>query len=259
MAKLRNTADDLGLRPLTARSVMLSVLLGTHPPKLPVRTLVRVGQLFDIPEGTVRVALSRMAADGEISADNGTYRLTGRLLGRAARQDESRTPTTRRWTGDWDMAVVTATGRPASERTALRRAMLELHLAQAREGVWLRPANLVHAQPLPRLVQNQCLWFESRPSDDPVALARSLWDLEGWAAQANRLLKALDHADGLAKGFMVSAAVLRHLLADPILPAELLPDDWPGPELRRRYEVFDAGYRADLRDYALNGAEEPAG
>jgi phenylacetic acid degradation operon negative regulatory protein len=63
----------------------------------------------------------------------------------------------------------------------------------------------------------------------------------------------------LAKGFMVSAAVLRHLLADPILPAELLPDDWPGPELRRRYEVFDAGYRADLRDYALNGAKEPAG
>ncbi|HEY3141816.1 MAG TPA: hypothetical protein VGJ86_11840, partial [Acidimicrobiales bacterium] len=153
MAKLRNTADDLGLRPLTARSVMLSVLLGTHPPKLPVRTLVRVGQLFDIPEGTVRVALSRMAADGEIAADNGTYHLSGRLLDRATRQDESRAPHTRRWSGRWTAAIVTATGRPAAERTALRRAMTDLRMAERREGVWMRPANLIGPDRLPADVE----------------------------------------------------------------------------------------------------------
>ena len=32
--------DGLGLRPLTARSVILSVLLGAHPPLLPVRSIV---------------------------------------------------------------------------------------------------------------------------------------------------------------------------------------------------------------------------
>ena len=31
------------LRPLTARSVVLSTLLGSHPPRLPARYLVRVG------------------------------------------------------------------------------------------------------------------------------------------------------------------------------------------------------------------------
>jgi phenylacetic acid degradation operon negative regulatory protein len=30
--------------------------------------------------------------------------------------------------------------------------------------------------------------------------------------------------------------VVRHLLADPVLPAELLPADWPGTALRALYE-----------------------
>jgi phenylacetic acid degradation operon negative regulatory protein len=63
---------------------------------------------------------------------------------------------------------------------------------------------------------------------------------------------ALDQAaagDRLAEGFMVSAAAQRHLLADQLLPAELLPGDWPGPRLRARYERFDAAYKARLREH----------
>ncbi|MDQ3757078.1 MAG: PaaX domain-containing protein, C- domain protein, partial [Actinomycetota bacterium] len=55
MTPFRNTDDD---RPLTARSVLLSTLLGAHPPELPVQVLVRSGELFGMAEGTVRVALS---------------------------------------------------------------------------------------------------------------------------------------------------------------------------------------------------------
>jgi phenylacetic acid degradation operon negative regulatory protein len=225
---------------------MLSTLLGTHPPKLPVRSLVKVGELFDIPEGTVRVALSRMLADGEITADNGTYHLSGRLLERATRQDESRAPRTRRWSGRWTAAIVTATGRPAAERTALRRAMTSLRMAERREGVWLRPANLIGPDPLPADVEGRCLWFEGRPDEDPVQLARALWDLDAWATRAHQLHDALADADELADGFVVSAAVLRHLLADPLLPPRLLPDDWPGDILRDRYDTFDTAYRRQL-------------
>lgn len=249
MSKVRNADADLGLRPLTARSVILSTLLGTHPPRLPVRVLVRVGQLFDISEGTVRVALSRMAGDGEIRADNGTYELTGRLLERAVRQDESRAPRTEDWNGTWELAVVTATGRTAADRTALRRAMEALRLAEQREGVWLRPANLHRAPPRPVATETQCLWFEARPEDDPVMLARQLWPLDDWAHRGRRLRAALERSTGLAEGFMLSAAVLRHLLSDPLLPDELLPADWPGPELREQYERFDTSYQARLREY----------
>ncbi len=37
---------------------------------------------------------------------------------------------------------------------------------------------------------------------------------------------------------MLSAAINRHLRADPPLPAELLPDDWPGTGLRHEFERF---------------------
>ncbi|NKE28905.1 PaaX domain-containing protein, C- domain protein, partial [Mycobacterium tuberculosis] len=34
------------------------------------------------------------------------------------------------------------------------------------------------------------------------------------------------------------AAMVRHLLTDPMLPAELLPADWPGAGLRAAYHDF---------------------
>ena len=55
--------------------------------------------------------------------------------------------------------------------------------------------------------------------------------------------------DALSEGFVVSAAVLRHFQADPLLPEELLPRAWPGGGLRDEYDRFDAAYRALLRDY----------
>jgi phenylacetic acid degradation operon negative regulatory protein len=41
--------------------------------------------------------------------------------------------------------------------------------------------------------------------------------------------------------------MVRHLLTDPVLPAELLPADWPGAALRAAYHDF-ATELADRRD-----------
>jgi phenylacetic acid degradation operon negative regulatory protein len=267
-------AAALDLRPLTARSVLLSALLGTHPPRLPVRILVKVGELFEVPEGTVRVALSRMVADGDVVQDDGAYRLTGRLLERHERQDDSRAPHMRPWRGEWEMALVTASGRPAAERAALRRALAELRLAELREGVWVRPDNLERIWS--PVVADRCRRVVGRfvddgedaddrddhgDGDDPggdgarggaVQLVGTLWDVQAWAERARQLEDALDRTVGngrLAEGFMVSAAALRHLLADPLLPPELLPDDWPGPRLRAHYERFDAAYKTRLLEH----------
>ncbi|RJL32509.1 PaaX family transcriptional regulator C-terminal domain-containing protein [Bailinhaonella thermotolerans] len=247
----RNT---LGLRPLTARSIVLSTLLGTHPARLPVRALIRAGELFGVAEGTIRVALSRMVAAGDLAQDGGRYQLTARLLDRQARQDESRAPRTRPWDGSWETCVITAERRPAPERAALRQAMTAHRLAELREGVWLRPANL--DRPLPAAITSRCLLLGARPSGDPARLAADLWDLGGWAGRARALVTALDRASGLAEGFMVSAAVLRHLLADPLLPPELAPPGWPGEALRARYDDFDRTYRTLLHAH-LTGSPEP--
>lgn len=239
------------LRPLTARSVVLSTLLGSHPPRLPARLLVRVGELFGITEGTVRVALSRMVAAGDLVQVEGAYQLTDRLRGRQARQDESLSPHTRPWDGAWEIAVITAERRPAAERVALRQAMAALRLAELREGTWLRPANLSRTRP--DIVTQQCTFLEGRPEGDPAELAAALWDLRAWAERAQGLHEALDPAASLAGQFTVAAAVLRHLLTDPLLPAELLPAGWPGPALRTRYVEFETGFRRFLADHVLPG------
>ncbi|MEU5429909.1 PaaX family transcriptional regulator C-terminal domain-containing protein [Streptomyces olivoreticuli] len=242
--------DDTGtappLRPLTARSVVLSTLLGHHPPALPARALVRAGALFGTAEGTVRTALTRMVAAGDLEQRDGTYRLTDRLLARQARQDDSRAPRTRAWDGGWEIAVVTTERRAPADRAALRQAMAALRLAELREGCWTRPANLVRDRPA--VVAGQCAVFTGEPEDDPARLAATLWDLDGWAARATALEAAL-RPGSLAEQFTVSAAVLRHLLADPILPGALLPPGWPGHRLREHYEAFDGSFRELLRGH----------
>ncbi|MDT0380131.1 PaaX family transcriptional regulator C-terminal domain-containing protein [Streptomyces sp. DSM 42041] len=245
----------LGLRPLTARSIVLSTLLGHHPPRLPARVLVRVGELFGVAEGTVRVALSRMVAAGDLDQDGRGYGLTARLLRRQARQDDSRAPRLRRWDGDWEIAVVTADRRPAAERAALRRTMARLRLGELREGTWVRPANLDRA--LDADVLGPCTVFTGAApvGEDPVALAARLWDLPDWARRAGELAAALDRAEDLADRFTVSAAALRHLLADPVLPAALLPGDWPGAGLRLRYDTFEGELCEVLRRHVTSAAD----
>lgn len=250
--------EDLGLQPLTARSVLLSVLLGSHPPELPVRALVRTGALFGIPDGTIRVALSRMAAEGDVDADAGRYRLAGRLLVRQRRQDEGRAAATLEWDGSWEVVVAAPSagraggGRAAPSRTATRAELAELagvlatlRLAEWRDGVWARPANLARTLPpdLPGGARLLC----SASLADPAGLAAALWDLDGWARRARNLEEAMGGRPDPALQFTISAAAVAHLRDDPLLPPELLPAGWPGAALRQRYSAFEDELAALLR------------
>ncbi|GAA4239657.1 PaaX family transcriptional regulator C-terminal domain-containing protein [Actinomadura meridiana] len=247
--------SSLEIRPLTARSVVLSTLLGVHPPRLPARYLVRVGELFGIAEGTVRVALSRMVNAGDVVQAGGAYALTEHLLRRQARQDEGRLPPTIPWDGTWEIAVITAERRPAADRAALRQAMSALRLAELREGTWLRPANLTRhrgAGERPEIVERQCTFLRGYPEGAPAALAADLWDLGGWMARAHALRAAMAAATGVAERFALAAAVLRHLVNDPLLPPDLLPSGWLGQELRDEYGHFENEFERLLADQVLS-------
>ncbi|MFF5982298.1 PaaX family transcriptional regulator C-terminal domain-containing protein [Streptomyces olindensis] len=227
---------EIDLRPLSARSVVLSLLLGAHPPELPVKGLVGRVETFGVGGSTVRAALSRMVAAGDLRRTDSGYRLSDRLLERQRRQDESVHPHTRAWDGDWEMVVVTATGRGPAERADLRARLTALRLAELREGVWLRPANLRRALPddLGRVAE--CC--AARPARPARELAAGLWPLDAWSATARALLAHVTRADRPADRLTAFAAVVRHLLADPVLPPELLPADWPGAELRAAYTRY---------------------
>jgi phenylacetic acid degradation operon negative regulatory protein len=251
----RNTQSDaaatlaaLGLRPLSARSVVASVLLGTHPPRLSAAALVELCSRFGITGGTTRVALSRMVSAGELAAEDGHYRLIGEgLLFRQRTQDDALDPPApaQSWTGKWHMAVVVSSGRAPAERVELRRAFADARFAQWREGVWLRPDNLGRNVALPAGAPVR--WLEAEPDDDPAALAGELWDLGGWATRGEALLAAGPEEPGdlvaaepewAAAVFTAAAATLRHLRTDPLLPETLLPAGWPSDRLRARYARY---------------------
>src|ERR1700739_3416557 len=86
---------------MTARSVVLSVLLGAHPAWATASELIRLTADFGIKETTLRVALTRMVSAGDLIRSADGYRLSNRLLARQRRQDDAIDPRVRGWRGDW--------------------------------------------------------------------------------------------------------------------------------------------------------------
>lgn len=222
---------------LTARSVVLSVLLGTHPARAGAAELISLTADFGIKESALRVALTRLVGAGDLIRSAGGYQLSDRLLSRQRRQDEAMHPRLKRWHGDWTTVLITSVGEGARTRAALRTTLADSRFAELREGVWLRPDNL--DADLPAEVRTRSRILTARDAD-PADLAARLWDLTGWARTGRELLDAMGGAADVPSRFTAAAAVVRHLLADPVLPGDLLPADWPGERLRADYADFVA-------------------
>lgn len=225
------------LRRMTARSVVLSVMLGAHPAWASSAELIRLTADFGIREQTLRVALTRMVSAGDLVRSADGYRLSDRLLARQRRQDDAIDPKLRDHRGEWLMVVITSVGTDARTRASMRNTLQQYRFGELREGVWLRPDNL--DQVLPGEISDRVRVLYTR-DDDPQDLAARLWDLPGWARTGDRLLEEMDSATEVPARFLVAAAIVRHLLVDPVLPDELLPDAWPGTALRTAYNDFAA-------------------
>lgn len=222
-------------RRLTARSVVLSVLLGAHPAWATAAELLRLTADFDIREPTLRVALTRMVSGGDLVRSHDGYRLSDRLLARQRRQDGALHPATRDWDGTWTTVIVTSVGADARTRAVVRTALQDNRFGELREGVWMRPDTLDPG--LPALIRGRVRVLHA-VDDNPAELARQLWDLRGWSKTGHRLLREITAAKDIPGRFAIAAAMVRHLLADPVLPAGLLPADWPGDRLRGAYAEF---------------------
>ena len=170
-------------RKLTARSVILSVLLGTEPPRLPTLLLVRTTALFGIAEGTIRTALSRMVAAGELAARRRLVRHRrppprvppGPPVGQPGRHDRARGTAP-----GSSPSSAPAGARSRAERDEVRASLVAARFAEQREGVWLRPDNLDGLGEVPGV---DAVRRHAEPMT-PSTLAASLWDLDGWSREA---------------------------------------------------------------------------
>jgi phenylacetic acid degradation operon negative regulatory protein len=233
---------------------MLSVLLGLPTPRLAASSTSRLAELFGIAPGTMRTAISRMLAAGELAALDGGYELRGeRLLARKQAQDIGRRPADDAWDGSWWVATVLAPARTLATRRDFRAAMANARMGELRPDTWLRPANL----PGPADVGTTIVVRGPLSGANPDDLVATLWDLGSIGVRSAELLAALRSCaamlaspgpGALAQTTLTSAAVVRFLRTEPLLPRRLVPSDWPVDALRDLYADFDRAYGHVLRD-----------
>ena len=125
--------------------------------------------------------------------------------------------------------------------------MANARMGELRPETWLRPANLA----APAGIDGTVVIGGQLSGTEPADLVTRLWDLRSMGAHCTALLNELGTcltmlerrgARALARTTMTSAAVVRFLRVEPMLPRRLVPPDWPVDALRDLYADFDRVY-----------------
>jgi phenylacetic acid degradation operon negative regulatory protein len=204
---------------------------------LALASLLAIMAALGIGEGVVRTAVSRLAAEGWLErrriGRSGFYRLaakgaetfaaaTRRIYGAPPRREDPRL----------DVVVL----GPASAREAARAALEAAGFGGLAPGVFVAPAGTA----VPPLTGALRLTAEPAPGD-AAALAALAWPLAGVADRYRHFLAVWAGAGPAPAPEPLTALVARVLLIhdyrravlrDPLLPAALLPSDWPQPAAR---------------------------
>lgn len=239
---------------MQARSALFDVYgdhLRSRGGEAPVAAVVRMLDPVGIAAPAVRTAISRMVMQGWLEpvqlAGGRGYRTTERAN---RRLDETGNRVYRRdlptWDGRWHLVLVDPPATRAA-RSRLRADLAFVGYAELVDDVWISP--------FPRAELGEVL--ERADATARTARADSFdpdptgaWDLDGlrasydgWLASAEHLVRdhlaAHDDEDeaAFAARFHLVHEWRKFLFADPGLPDDLLPADWPG---RAAADLFTA-------------------
>lgn len=225
----------------SARSFVLDLLSTLRRGAMPVRALVESAALFEIADGSVRVALTRLLAEGLVERDErGSYR-----LGAQAEPVRSHVATwrdlasqMRAWSGAW-IGVFGATAGARAEQRQSRRALDLLGFRALARNLEVRPDNLaggidrVRDELAALGLAPGAVVCELRELDAVTdARARSLWDRDALVAQYRKHCRAIEASTrrlesrsderAMVESFRVGGAALRTLAKDPLLPEPIV-------------------------------------
>jgi phenylacetic acid degradation operon negative regulatory protein len=277
-------------RPRTRRGSPTSLLLtvfgdywSERSEALPSAAIVSVLGDFGVSEAAARTSLSRMVKHGLLSPSR-----AGRKTGYrpTARSDAILSDTLHRivafggeerdWDGSWSVVLVDDDRLSRSLRDAVRSRMEWLGFARLVDGLWLSPWDR-HATALEELaklgVVDDVTTLTARVPDELPGPRRpeEAWDLvqldleyRAFLAEARRLRDALaagvlDPAEALVHRTGLTDEWIALIGADPDLPRDLLPGDWPRSEAREAFfDTHEAlGERAISRVSEAVAAVDP--
>jgi phenylacetic acid degradation operon negative regulatory protein len=204
-------------------------------------TLLAFFKAIGISDGVVRTAMSRLAADGWLERHkvgrNSFYRLAekGRATFAAA-TEHIYAPASRTFRGRFDLLLI----GNGDDRDAARTALEAAGFGSPVPGVWVSPGGDIPA------AARGVLRLEA--GGDATALrelAARAWPLEATAQAYRRFIATftpigdalandtpLEDLEALVARVLLIHEYRRIVLRDPLLPAEVLPSDWPGTPAR---------------------------
>jgi phenylacetic acid degradation operon negative regulatory protein len=265
----------------SAKSLVLDLLSTLAGGTMPVSALVRAGGLFGIAENSVRVALARLLAAGQIERDErGRYR-----LGAQAAPIDRRVTSWRRlgerirsWDEGW--LGVHSAGLPprAAELRRRERALRFLGFRELAMGLAVRPDNLRGGAGAVREELRSLglpagpMVFEMGALDAATdARARSLWDVSALCAGYRQSLADLDQSEkhlqvasedeAMVESFLLGGRVIRQLVLDPLLPEPIVPvaeRDALVAAMRRYDRLGRACWAGFLERHGVLGGRTPA-
>lgn len=232
------------------------------------RVLLSLLADLGVSESAARSSLLRMRQDGWLeSVRNGRaarYRLAPAITAAQLRIDRQLRGERPAWTGSFSGVLHETPERARAFRDKLRRTAQLLGYATLRPGLLIatsdRHADLAALLPA-RPPGSQLLQVQlTLGAAESRSVAARLWHLDTLAARYREVLadartmtgQAGRHAAGPAAFRAFAAATLpiyEATAADPDLPAELLPADWPGDELAWALDEAFRGFGPLLGGY----------
>src|SRR5882672_11699765 len=205
-------------------------------------TLLAFFSTLDIDSGVVRTAMSRLAADGWLARErvgrNSFYRLVKK--GRQTFDTATRhiyDPQISDWTGRFELLLIGS----SEDRDASREPLRNAGFGSPLPGVWVAPSGV----PVPEEAAHAIRLEVSAEDDSGRRLLSESWPLHRTAAAYAKFIKsfeplrawigkrnALSEADAFTARILLIHHYRRVVLRDPLLPAALLPRDWPGRAAR---------------------------
>jgi phenylacetic acid degradation operon negative regulatory protein len=254
-AVMRWVRRTLSADPPRAKSLIVTVwgdALAPHGGTVWLSGLIRLMAPFGINERLVRTSVYRLAQDGWLDAATfgrlSRYRLTSdgkRRFDDAYRRIYSRPDDD--WDGAWEWLLTEAV--PPARRAALRAELLWSGFGMRGPATFLRPKQGDRALPgavdAPGVAEH-LLFATARDLPGRPGMASAVgaaWELAALGADYRRFLQrfgaVIDRFRATRDGehdpqqcFIVRTLLIhayrRVLLRDPLLPAALLPLDWPG-------------------------------
>src|ERR1700719_423258 len=238
---LARIIEQLKREPSRTGSIVITVFGDAIVPRggsVWLGTLLEFFGAIDIDSGVVRTAMSRLAADGCLERNkvgrNSFYRLNkkGRQTFDAATK-HIYDPQPSDWTGRFELLLIAG----SEHRDAAREPLKNAGFGSPLPGVWIAPSGV----PIPEEAAAAIRLEVSAEDDSGRRLLSASWPLHRTADAYLKFMKTseplrdwigrrarLSDTDAFSARILLIHYYRRVVLRDPLLPASLLPADWPG-------------------------------